>query len=102
MVMAQLRAAAAGEKADFDTDLIDASAGSDGADSAAGGAFGGGAAAGSAGATGGAASVSGSSMLQPFGSQRVVKLIVSATLTHDPSKLARLALHCPRSGDLDV
>ncbi|KAK9824495.1 hypothetical protein WJX72_010815 [[Myrmecia] bisecta] len=27
---------------------------------------------------------------------RVVKLIVSATLTQDPSKIERLALHCPR------
>eukprot|EP00798_Chlamydomonas_sp_ICE-L_P014822 gene14822-20875_t len=27
---------------------------------------------------------------------RVVKLVVSATLTRDPSKLQRLALHCPR------
>lgn len=26
----------------------------------------------------------------------MVKLVVSATLTRDPSKLARLALHCPR------
>lgn len=34
--------------------------------------------------------------LQPFGQQRVVKLIVSATLTHDPSKLAKLELHSPR------
>ena len=32
----------------------------------------------------------------PFGAPRCVKLIVSATLTRDPSKLARLALHCPR------
>ncbi|KAG1663277.1 hypothetical protein FOA52_006318 [Chlamydomonas sp. UWO 241] len=32
----------------------------------------------------------------PFGTQRVVKLVVSATLTRDPSKLARLQLHCPR------
>lgn len=34
----------------------------------------------------------------PFGAPRTVKLIVSATLTRDPSKLQRLALHCPRSG----
>lgn len=27
---------------------------------------------------------------------RVTKLVVSATLTRDPSKIGRLALHCPR------
>lgn len=32
----------------------------------------------------------------PFGVPRTVKLIVSATLTRDPSKLQRLDLHCPR------
>jgi ATP-dependent RNA helicase DDX51/DBP6 len=34
--------------------------------------------------------------LLPFGQPRPLKLIVSATLTRDPSKLARLRLHCPR------
>ncbi|GBF91398.1 hypothetical protein Rsub_04138 [Raphidocelis subcapitata] len=34
--------------------------------------------------------------LLPFGQPRPLKLIVSATLTRDPSKLARLQLHCPR------
>jgi len=28
--------------------------------------------------------------------QRVIKIIASATLTRDPSKIDRLALHCPR------
>ena len=28
--------------------------------------------------------------------RRVVKFVVSATLTRDPSKIDRLALHCPR------
>jgi superfamily II DNA/RNA helicase len=28
--------------------------------------------------------------------QRLVKLVVSATLTHDPSKLAKLSLQAPR------
>ena len=28
--------------------------------------------------------------------RRVVKFVVSATLTRDPSKIARLGLHCPR------
>ena len=28
--------------------------------------------------------------------QRVVKVVVSATLTRDPSKVERLGLHCPR------
>jgi ATP-dependent RNA helicase DDX51/DBP6 len=34
--------------------------------------------------------------LLPYGQPRPVKLIVSATLTRDPSKLSRLDLHCPR------
>lgn len=34
--------------------------------------------------------------LLPFGAPRPIKLIVSATLTRDPSKLSRLQLHCPR------
>jgi superfamily II DNA/RNA helicase len=29
---------------------------------------------------------------------RVVKLMASATLTHDPAKIAKLHLHCPRCG----
>ena len=32
----------------------------------------------------------------PFCRPRTVKIVVSATLTRDPSKLQRLALHCPR------
>ena len=28
--------------------------------------------------------------------QRVVRVVVSATLTRDPSKVERLGLHCPR------
>ncbi len=28
--------------------------------------------------------------------RRVVKFVVSATLTRDPSKIERLGLHCPR------
>jgi hypothetical protein len=31
---------------------------------------------------------------------RVVKLMASATLTHDPAKIAKLHLHCPRYGRL--
>ena len=30
------------------------------------------------------------------GHERVVKVVASATLTRDPSKLERLGLHCPR------
>jgi len=30
------------------------------------------------------------------GHERVVKVVVSATLTRDPSKVERLGLHCPR------
>lgn len=30
------------------------------------------------------------------GHDRVVKVVVSATLTRDPSKVERLGLHCPR------
>eukprot|EP00197_Chlamydomonas_leiostraca_P015958 CAMPEP_0202884200 /NCGR_PEP_ID=MMETSP1391-20130828/40555_1 /ASSEMBLY_ACC=CAM_ASM_000867 /TAXON_ID=1034604 /ORGANISM="Chlamydomonas leiostraca, Strain SAG 11-49" /LENGTH=378 /DNA_ID=CAMNT_0049567343 /DNA_START=12 /DNA_END=1145 /DNA_ORIENTATION=- len=48
----------------------------------------------STGNRGGPASTSAAPM--PFGVPRTVKLIVSATLTRDPSKLQRLALHCPR------
>jgi ATP-dependent RNA helicase DDX51/DBP6 len=33
----------------------------------------------------------------PFEQPRCIKLVVSATLTQDPSKLSRLHLHCPRS-----
>ena len=33
---------------------------------------------------------------QRAGSQRVVRVVVSATLTRDPSKAERLGLHCPR------
>lgn len=36
----------------------------------------------------------------PFGHPRPVKVIVSATLTRDPSKLQRLELFCPRWGRL--
>lgn len=32
----------------------------------------------------------------PYGQPRPVKVVVSATLTRDPSKLQRLELHCPR------
>jgi len=32
----------------------------------------------------------------PYGYPRPVKVVVSATLTRDPSKLQRLELHCPR------
>ena len=32
----------------------------------------------------------------PAWRRRVVKIVASATLTRDPSKIERLALHCPR------
>jgi superfamily II DNA/RNA helicase len=46
---------------------------------------------------GGGGPPGGGAPLLPFsGPRRVIKLVVSATLTRDPSKLARLQLHCPR------
>jgi ATP-dependent RNA helicase DDX51/DBP6 len=58
---------------------------------------GGGASAATRSAAAGGVPLAGAAPLLPFaGAPRVVKLVVSATLTRDPSKLARLRLHCPR------